>query len=44
MLAVSGSLRRSSHNTRAAAQQLPPGVEVYDALRQIPPSARLAAC
>lgn len=42
VLAVSGSLRRDSHNSRllrAAAQQLPPGVEVefYDALKQIPP-------
>ena len=42
MLAVSGSLRRDSHNVRllrAAAQQLPPGVELelYDGLKQIPP-------
>jgi chromate reductase len=42
VLAVSGSLRRDSHNTRllrAAAQQLPPGVELelYDRLKQIPP-------
>jgi chromate reductase len=42
VLAVSGSLRRDSHNTRllrAAAQQLPPGVELelYDGLKQIPP-------
>jgi chromate reductase len=42
VLAVSGSLRRDSHNTRllrAAAQQLPPGVELelYDQLKQIPP-------
>jgi chromate reductase, NAD(P)H dehydrogenase (quinone) len=42
ILAVSGSLRRDSHNTRllrAAAQQLSPGVELelYDALKQIPP-------
>jgi chromate reductase len=42
VLAVSGSLRRDSHNTRllrAAAQQLPPGVELelYDGLRRIPP-------
>jgi chromate reductase, NAD(P)H dehydrogenase (quinone) len=42
ILAVSGSLRRDSHNTRllrAAAQQLPPGVklEFYDGLKQIPP-------
>jgi chromate reductase len=42
VLAVSGSLRRDSHNTRllrAAAQQLPSGVdlELYDGLKQIPP-------
>ncbi|HET7050414.1 MAG TPA: NAD(P)H-dependent oxidoreductase [Solirubrobacteraceae bacterium] len=42
LLAVSGSLRRDSHNSRllrAAAQQLPPGVEleIYDGLKQIPP-------
>jgi chromate reductase len=42
LLAVSGSLRRESHNTRllrAAAQQLPPGVELelYDGLKLIPP-------
>ena len=42
ILAVSGSLRRDSHNSRllrAAAQQLPPGVELelYDGLKQIPP-------
>jgi chromate reductase, NAD(P)H dehydrogenase (quinone) len=42
LLAVSGSLRRDSHNTRllrAAAQQLPSGVELelYDGLKQIPP-------
>jgi chromate reductase, NAD(P)H dehydrogenase (quinone) len=42
ILAVSGSLRRDSHNTRllrAAAQQLPPDVELelYDGLKQIPP-------
>jgi len=42
LLAVSGSLRRDSHNTRllrAAAQQLPFGVELefYDDLKQIPP-------
>ena len=42
ILAVSGSLRRDSHNTRllrAAAQQLPPGVELelYDGLKTIPP-------
>lgn len=41
ILAVSGSVRRASHNTRllrAAAQQLPSGVEleVYDGLKQIP--------
>jgi chromate reductase len=42
VLAVSGSLRRDSHNTRllrAAARQLPPGVELelYEGLKQIPP-------
>jgi len=42
LLAVSGSLRRDSHNARllrAAAQQLPPGAELefYDGLKQIPP-------
>jgi chromate reductase len=42
VLAVSGSLRRDSHNSRllrAAAQQLPPGVELelYDGLKRIPP-------
>jgi chromate reductase, NAD(P)H dehydrogenase (quinone) len=42
VLAVSGSLRRDSHNTRllrAAAKQLPPGVELelFDGLKQIPP-------
>jgi chromate reductase len=42
VLAVSGSLRRDSHNARllrAAAQQLPPGVELelYDRLKAIPP-------
>jgi chromate reductase len=42
VLAVSGSLRRDSHNSRllrAAAQQLPPGVELelYAGLKQIPP-------
>ena len=42
LLAVSGSLRRDSHNSRllrAAAQQLPPGVEleIYHGLKQIPP-------
>jgi chromate reductase len=42
ILGISGSLRRESHNTnllRAAAQLLPPGVEleVYDGLREVPP-------
>src|SRR4051794_6172508 len=42
ILAISGSLRRDSHNTallRAAAELLPPGVEleIYDALKQLPP-------
>jgi chromate reductase len=42
LLAVSGSLRRDSHNSRllrAAAQQLPPGVELelYEGLKHIPP-------
>jgi chromate reductase len=42
ILAISGSLRRDSHNTallRAAAKLLPPGVEleIYDALKQLPP-------
>jgi chromate reductase, NAD(P)H dehydrogenase (quinone) len=42
LLAVSGSLRRDSHNSRllrTAAQQLPPGVELelYDGLKQLPP-------
>ena len=42
VLAVSGSPRRDSHNTRllrAAAQQLPPGVELelFAGLKQIPP-------
>jgi chromate reductase len=42
LLAVSGSLRRDSHNSRllrAAAQQLPSGVELefYGGLKQIPP-------
>jgi chromate reductase len=42
VLAVSGSLRRDSHNTRllrAAAQRLPLGVELelYDGLKRIPP-------
>jgi chromate reductase len=42
VLAVSGSLRRDSHNTRllrAAAQQLPPGgrLELYEGLKQLPP-------
>jgi chromate reductase len=42
ILAISGSLRRESHNTallRAAANLLPPGVELvlYDELKAIPP-------
>ena len=42
LLAVSGSLRRDSHNSRllrAAAQQLPSGVELelYEGLKQISP-------
>lgn len=42
ILGISGSLRRDSHNTallRAAAQMLPPGVELvlYDGLKAIPP-------
>ncbi len=42
ILAISGSLRRDSHNTallRAGAQLLPPGVELslYDELEEIPP-------
>jgi chromate reductase len=42
ILAISGSLRRDSHNTallRAAANLLPPGVElaIHDGLRDIPP-------
>ena len=42
ILAISGSLRRDSHNTallRAAADLLPPGVELvlHDGLRSIPP-------
>jgi chromate reductase, NAD(P)H dehydrogenase (quinone) len=42
ILAISGSLRRDSHNTallRAAADLLPPGVEltIYPALEEIPP-------
>jgi chromate reductase len=42
ILAISGSLRRDSHNTallRAAAGLLPPGVEltIHDGLREIPP-------
>ena len=42
ILAISGSLRRDSHNTRllrAAALALPPGVEVelYDGLAALPP-------
>lgn len=41
ILAISGSLRRDSHNTailRAAARLLPPGVELelYDGLKQVP--------
>jgi len=42
ILAISGSLRRDSHNSallRAAVQLLPPGVEmtIYDRLEDIPP-------
>jgi chromate reductase len=42
ILAVSGSLRQDSHNTRllrAAARQLPPEVEfeLYEGLKQVPP-------
>lgn len=42
ILAISGSLRRESHNTallRAAAAMLPAGVEltIHDGLREIPP-------
>jgi len=42
ILAISGSLRRDSHNTRllrAAAKLLPPGVELelFDGLRAVPP-------
>ena len=42
ILAISGSLRRDSHNTallRAAAAMLPAGVElsIHDGLREIPP-------
>jgi chromate reductase len=42
VLGISGSLRRGSHNTellRAAASQLPPGVEfeLYEGLKDIPP-------
>jgi chromate reductase len=42
ILAISGSLRRDSHNTsllRAAADHLPPGVELelWDGLRDVPP-------
>jgi chromate reductase len=42
ILAISGSLRRDSHNTallRAAAGLMPPGVELvlWDGLREIPP-------
>jgi chromate reductase len=42
ILAISGSLRRDSHNTallRAAAELLPPAIELslHDGLREIPP-------
>jgi chromate reductase len=42
ILAISGSLRRDSHNTRllrAAAQMLPPGAELglFDGLEAVPP-------
>jgi chromate reductase len=42
VLAISGSLRRDSHNTmllRAAAEHLPPGVELelWQGLRDVPP-------
>jgi chromate reductase, NAD(P)H dehydrogenase (quinone) len=42
ILAISGSLRRGSHNTallRAAADLLPPGIELtsHDGLKEIPP-------
>ena len=42
ILAISGSLRRDSHNTRllrAAAQMLPPGaeLELFDGLAAVPP-------
>jgi chromate reductase, NAD(P)H dehydrogenase (quinone) len=42
VLAISGSLRRGSHNTRllrAAAELAPPGVELefFDGLKQVPP-------
>ncbi len=42
VLAISGSLRRGSHNTlllRAAAEHLPPGVELelWEGLRDVPP-------
>jgi chromate reductase len=42
ILAISGSLRRDSHNTRllrAAAEMLPPGVELvpFDGLAAVPP-------
>jgi chromate reductase, NAD(P)H dehydrogenase (quinone) len=42
ILAISGSLRRDSHNTRllrAAAQMLPPGaeLELFDGLSDVPP-------
>jgi chromate reductase, NAD(P)H dehydrogenase (quinone) len=42
ILAISGSLRRDSHNTRLlrhAAERAPEGIEIelYDDLRSIPP-------
>ncbi len=42
VLGISGSLRRDSHNTkllRAAAKELPPGVELelFDGLKAVPP-------
>jgi chromate reductase len=40
VLAISGSLRRDSHNTslvRAAAELLPEGVELWDGLKAVPP-------
>jgi chromate reductase, NAD(P)H dehydrogenase (quinone) len=42
VLAISGSLRRDSHNTRlleAAAELMPPGaeLELFDGLREVPP-------